>query len=161
MKLNRLKIYFSYLNTNENKKITQSIRTFCDYLIIECSNNTMDKIRNVIYFYLNMVYPHLYFDKFLILLKYVSVIIRMINHYNVFTYDRFLFIMVRILVTVMRYRLLVVNLGYFSFLKTFRSFDSNDTQIAFQILNLLFVQNMDFQTKLNDFFNVNLGFYLD
>ena len=29
-------------------------------------------------------------------------------------------------------------------------------QLSFQILNLLFVQNLDFQTKLNDFFNVSI-----
>jgi hypothetical protein len=56
----------------------------------------------------------------------------MINIYNIFTYDRFLFII------------------------AFRSFDQSDLQLMYQILNLLFVQNPDFQSKFNDFFNVIL-----
>ena len=49
-----------------------------------------------------------------------------------FTYDRFLFIM------------------------TFRNFDVSDCQLAFDILNMIFVLGIDFQTKFNDFLNVIL-----
>jgi len=96
-----------YLNGSENKKIIQSLRTLCDYLIIESTNQTNIVIEN-----------------------HVAQIIRMINIYNVFTYDRFLFIM------------------------TFRSYDLNDYQLALKILHILLIKNQDFQTKYNDFVNL-------
>ena len=37
----------SYLNVSENKKITQSLRTLCDYLIIEATNKNISEVNNV------------------------------------------------------------------------------------------------------------------
>ncbi|CAF0729586.1 unnamed protein product [Brachionus calyciflorus] len=93
-------------NGLDNKKMTQSLRTFCDYLIIECTNKTIEVINN-----------------------YCSIVVQMITNFNLFTYDRFLFIM------------------------TFRSFDENDSQLCFKILDFVFIHNTDFINKFNHFFN--------
>ena len=85
--------------------------------------------------------------------KYVSDIIKMINKYNVFTYDRLLFIMVRNLKVFCTFEFLEIKFCDFCE-KTFRSFDSTDFQLALEILNILFVQNNDFQVKFNDFLTV-------
>ncbi|RNA27996.1 mediator of RNA polymerase II transcription subunit 23 isoform X2 [Brachionus plicatilis] len=53
----------------------------------------------------------------------------MITNFSLFSYDRFLYIM------------------------TFRSFDENDCLLSFEILNLVLTNNMDFSSKLNDFFS--------
>ena len=54
----------------------------------------------------------------------------MINNFNVFSYDRFLFTI------------------------AFRNFDSADFQLVLDILNAIFVKGIDFQSKYNDFMNV-------
>lgn len=39
---------FSYLSGLDNRRMTQALRTFCDYLIIESTNKSELVIRNVI-----------------------------------------------------------------------------------------------------------------
>jgi mediator of RNA polymerase II transcription subunit 23 len=99
-----LQFILSNLNGLENKKMSQALRTFCDYLVIESANKPLEVVES-----------------------YVNLIVKMINTYNLFTYDRFLFIM------------------------TFRSFDVNDFQLSLNILYLLFHKNVDFNSKFNSY----------
>jgi mediator of RNA polymerase II transcription subunit 23 len=96
----------SNLNGMENKRMTQSLRTLCDYLIIQSANQSTNTLE-----------------------MFTLQLLKMINVYNIFSYDRFLLIM------------------------TFRSFDAADFQIALHLLYLLFVHDRTFQTKYNDFVN--------
>lgn len=100
---------FIYMNLNglENKKFSQAMRTFCDYLIIEATNKSKNVIDN-----------------------YASIIVNMINVFNIFSYDRLLFIM------------------------TFRNFDCTDFQLALEILNALFCKSPDFRNKHSEFVNL-------
>ena len=70
----------------------------------------------------------------------------MIKEFNIFTYDRFLFIMVNNLHITLDY--LIKNWILF---KTFRSFDASDCQLSLEILNIVFNQ-VDY-TNQNDFVN--------
>lgn len=89
-----------YLNGSENKKIIQSLRTLCDYLIVESTNQPTSVVES-----------------------HLAQIVKMINVYNVFTYDRFLFIM------------------------AFRAYDLNDQQMAWKLLHLLFIKVAELNKK--------------
>jgi len=60
----------------------------------------------------------------------------MISNFNLFSYDRLLMIM------------------------TFRSFDSVDSQLSLDILNMLMFNSDDFRAKFNDYITVNSLYFI-
>ena len=48
----------SYLNSSENRKVTQAMRTFCDYVLIESANKSISIVEGVCSF-LIIIFSHL------------------------------------------------------------------------------------------------------